>query len=188
MSRNTKWNGAVELHARAAAALEATAAAVPPERWNKPFAPGKWSPAEVVQHLVLAYEVLLRELGGGGGMALRTRWWQRLLLWYTLRPRLLAGKPFPKGARAPREVRPETTEQTQEDARARFVELSARFAGAMEDAHRDRPRTRLTHAYFGAQPLEEVLRFVAAHLRHHDAQLRQTVRPASAAQRHGSEG
>lgn len=171
----------MQRHAQAAAAVEEAAAAIAADGWNTPGAPGKWTCAEIVEHLILAYEVLLRELGGGQGMALRTKRWQRLLLWFTLRPWLLAGKPFPKGARAPREVRPTARNEPQAETLRRFADAGKRFVAEMERANEERPRARLTHAYFGRQPLEEVMRFVAAHLRHHEAQLRGAIVTAPSA-------
>lgn len=165
------WQEAMQLHTVAAADLVRTAEGITSGGWQTPRAPGKWSPAEIVAHLILAYEVLLRELRGGGGMALRTTWWQRLLLHFTVRRRILGGHGFPEGARAPREVRPDGTSLAQTDAISRFRELAAEFEAAMQAARVERPRARLTHAYFGASPLEEALRFCARHLQHHQQQL-----------------
>ncbi len=165
------WQKAMQLHTGAAADLVRTAEAIPSERWHTPRAPGKWTPAEIVAHLILAYEVLLRELRGGGGMALRTTWWQRLLLHFTVRRRILGGRGFPEGARAPREVRPGGTALAQTDAIGRLRALAAEFEAATEAARVERPRARLTHAYFGGSPLEEALRFCARHLQHHHQQL-----------------
>lgn len=169
-ARQRRWNEAVRMHQEAAAELVEAARAVPAEVWQAPREPGKWSPAQVVVHLILAYEVVLRELAGAPGMAVRTRGWQRLLLRFTLRPRLLAGAPFPRGVRAPREVRPEEVREEQAETIARFRVLAGEFEAAVEAAQRQRPQARLTHAYFGAMSLEEGLRFFAVHLRHHQAQ------------------
>ncbi|HEV2130520.1 MAG TPA: DinB family protein [Longimicrobiaceae bacterium] len=170
-SRSKGWQAAMQLHTAAAAELARTAASVPSDQWRTPRAPGKWTPAEILAHLILAYEVLLRELRGGGGMALRTRWWQRVLLHFTVRRRILSGGGFPAGARAPRELGPPDVTLDQNDALERFRELAAEFEAAMETARMERPRSRLTHAYFGARPLEEALGFCARHIQHHHQQL-----------------
>ena len=60
-----------EVAAEHRAAIEAfarTAESVDPAVWNLPRAEGKWTPAQVVQHLILSYEAGLRELDGGAGM------------------------------------------------------------------------------------------------------------------------
>lgn len=166
-----KLPAALREHDLATAELLEAARAVPAERWLRPLSPGKWSPAEVVEHLCLTYETLRAELGGAPGMALRTRGWQRLLLRFTLRPRLLAGGRFPRGVRAPREIRPGELPPEREEGLARFRRCADDFRAAVEVAHAGRPGVRLTHAYFGALPLAEAVRFSAVHVRHHRGQL-----------------
>jgi hypothetical protein len=172
MTRESRWRDAIALHALAAAEMADAAAAVRPERWTMPRGAGKWSPAEEVQHLILAYDVLLRELRDGSGMTVLTppvrRWFLRL----ALLPWLLAGKPFPRGVRAPREVRPGLPEGTQEDVIARFRDRAAEFVAEISAAREQRPRTRLTHAYLGKLDLHQALRFCAQHIRHHQRHFR----------------
>src|SRR5215212_598738 len=100
------WSEVRELHERAAGAAVAAAQRIPPERWAVPIAEGKWTPAEIVEHLTLTYDVFLKQLRGDGGMKIRTAMWMRLVLRAFMMPGILRGKGFPKGARAPREVRP----------------------------------------------------------------------------------
>ena len=61
-------------------------------------AEGKWTPAQIVQHLILGYEAGLRELDGGVGLTVVVPWWKRIALRWTILPRILAGR-FPAGAR-----------------------------------------------------------------------------------------
>lgn len=67
------WGALQADHVASLAAFRAAAAEYPPERWDAPLAPGKWTPAQVAEHLRLSYEVLGRELAGGTGLRLRTR-------------------------------------------------------------------------------------------------------------------
>ena len=48
---------ALTLNRDAAQRFLATARAVPPERWVTPVAPGKWSPAQIVDHVATSTEV-----------------------------------------------------------------------------------------------------------------------------------
>ena len=162
-----KWPEAKELHTRAAAELIAAAERVPAERWLVPRADGKWSPAEVVEHLTLAYEVILRELEGGGGMQIRTKWWQRILLRFTMVPKILRGEGFPSGARAPRETRPSPPTLDQHAAIARFRDLGA----LVEEKAATSDRKKLTHAYFGSASICDSMLLCARHIDHHRAQL-----------------
>lgn len=163
------WTDAERLHTEAVSTLAATAARAPEAQWRDPRTEGKWSPAEIVEHLTITYDVLLRELAGGGGMAIRTSLWQRMLLRVTMVPRILRGDGFPKGARAPREVRPQMPAHGRQQALARFEQRAATFAAAAADARHS--RARLTHAYFGKSSLKNTLVFCARHIEHHRAQL-----------------
>ena len=58
----------MQIHDRAARALIAAAEAVGESRWSEPVAPGKWSAAQILEHLLATYDVVLRELSGGSGM------------------------------------------------------------------------------------------------------------------------
>ena len=162
-----KWDEVIALHDRAAAEFAADAERVDAGRWLTPRAEGKWSPAEVVEHLNRTYDVLLRELAGHGGMAIRTKWWQRILLRFTIVPKILRGDGFPSGARAPRETRPELTTTDQRALVDAFRDRARRFAGETVRARGG----KLTHAYFGRAPIERSVLLCARHIEHHAKQL-----------------
>lgn len=165
-----RWDEAMAAHALEVEAIAAAAARVPPELWTAPRETGKWSRAEVLQHLVLAYDVLLGELRGGSGMKVRTKFLQRWMLRLVLVPRILAGKGFPERAPAPKEVRPQSVETDRGRALATFRERAAEFVAAMEETRSVNPRQRLTHAYFGAFSLGDALTMAVRHLQHHRTQ------------------
>lgn len=173
-SRNA-WAHATGVHAAAADDLVAAVSALPDGAWRRPIAEGKWTPAEIVHHLNLTYDVAIRELEGGAGMAIRTRPWQRILLRATVGRRILRGKGFPRGAPAPREIRPEGDPGTRVEALAGFRERRARFQEAAEKTRAARPDARVTHAYFGPSSLADGVLMVGRHLQHHTAQLRSVV-------------
>jgi len=166
-----QWSRAVDHHASVAAAFAAAAEELEPAAWHRPRAEGKWSPAQITDHLTRPYDVLLRELGGGQGMRIRTRLGQRLVLRLTLMPRLLRGARFPKGVTAPREIRPTDTPADQRDGIALFRQRAAEFEAAARRAYELSPRARLTHAYFGASSVADGVLFCARHIEHHRAQL-----------------
>lgn len=166
-----RWPEIRQIHLDAAAELAASAERIPPERWMSPRAEGKWSPAETVEHLALAYDALLRELAGGPGMAVRTKLWQRVLLRFTMIPKLLRGGRFPAGARAPRETRPQSANPDQKAAVAGFRERAAQFDAQVAAAMTSGRRVRLTHAYFGKAGVAEAMLLCARHVQHHQKQL-----------------
>lgn len=166
-----KFEEAERLHAKAVEELLAAAARIPEARWKTPTAEGKWSPAETLEHLGLTYDVLLHELETGTGMRVVTSRWQRLLLGLTMVPRILRRGAFPRGARAPREVRPQMPAAGQSEAIAAYRAKADRFRSTMLAVRATRPRTRLTHAYFGPSSLTHGFLFNARHIDHHRRQL-----------------
>ena len=166
-----RWEEIRQLHAAVAAELTEAAAAIPADRWLEPRQPGKWSPAEIVEHLTLAYDTLLREMEGGSGMQIRTKLWQRVLLRFTLVPKLLRGGAFPANARAPRETRPAVSNPDQQAAISGFRDRAAKLEAAAVAAMESRRRVRLTHAYFGSAALPEAMLLCARHVQHHQKQL-----------------
>lgn len=164
------WDDLLRSHRAAVADFASAAASVSPEAWTRPRAEGKWSPAEVVEHLALSYAALLGELEGKTPLRVHPPLWRQWLLRLVFLPRLIAGKPFPAGIKAPREIRPAAA-GSQKDAVERFRDLAGRFEEAADAARVERPKLRLTHPFFGALPLARMVGLSAAHTRHHQRQL-----------------
>ena len=159
---------ALRVHGSAVSEFSTAAEAVAPEAWGRPLGEGKWSPAQIADHLNRTYDVLLREVGGAAGMKVRTRSWMRFVLKLTYLPRILRSGWFPAGAPAPPEIRPAKEDlPDQASAVARFRQL----AGEFETAVQERPEARITHTYFGALKLADGVLFCARHIEHHRAQL-----------------
>jgi len=166
-----KWNEIRELHARAAADFAGAAERIPPARWREPLAEGKWCPAELVEHLRLAYDVLQQELEGGPGMRIRTKPWLQIVLRWTVARRILRGGSFPKRAPAPREIRPTLPEHGQDVAIAGFRERAAQFASTTDALMGSGREVGLTHPYFGRAALPESVLMCLRHVEHHRNQL-----------------
>ena len=166
-----KWVTVQKLHADAAERLAVTAENVDPGKWLVPRAQGKWTPAQVVEHLTRVYDVLTNEIDGGPGMKIRVKFWQRMFLRVTVLGRILKGGWFPEGAPAPMETRPGTGIPDQRTAIAEFRARAAQFAAAAANARESGRRVRLTHAYFGAASIERATLLCARHIEHHEKQL-----------------
>ncbi len=163
------WKRAVEEHRDAVRRFVATAEGLGADAWVRPRAPGKWSPAQTAEHLVLAYEAVLRELAGGGGVRPRvTGWRQRVLRWVLL-PHILFHRSFPLRAVSPREIRPPEVHSDRGALLARMRELAARTERELDAARAT--GARATHPYFGALPATPALRFMAVHVEHHLRQI-----------------
>jgi ribosomal protein S12 methylthiotransferase accessory factor YcaO len=166
-----RWQTAASQHDAAVRAFIDTAERLPEERWNAPVAPEKWSPAQITEHLALAYEAVLREITGGPAMAPRAgAWQQRLLRWFVL-PHILFHRKFPRGARAPRETRPLDGNVDRGAALHRLREVAERAQRELWDAERRGMHPSLTHPYFGSIDGLRALRFSAVHVEHHRRQI-----------------
>ena len=87
-------------------------------------------------------------------------------------PHMLFHRTFPRGARAPREVRPEDAPAP--PARAGAGGAALCWASEFErEAARARAggRKHVTHPYFGQIDLRRGMRFAAVHIEHHTRQL-----------------
>ena len=147
----------------------------PGTEWLQPLAPGKWSPAEISSHLIESYQCLRRELGGEAGMRLLGSPLRRWLFRHTILSGILRGRPFPPGARAPRETRPREVQPNPESALAALEAVADGFARELSARCNDR-RLRLSHAYFGPMSSRQSLQLAAIHTRHHARQLEDAAR------------
>ena len=152
-------------------AFAATADSFPDAKWHAPRQAGKWSAAEITVHLIKAFEAGERELKGGGPMQMRLAGWKLLYArWIVLR-RMLKTRAFPTGARAPRETRPEDALPGRTEAVKLFRAAAASFERATAAAYETRPRTTLTHPYFGGMGLADSVLLAAIHIEHHHKQI-----------------
>ncbi|MGH9369271.1 MAG: DinB family protein [Thermoanaerobaculia bacterium] len=160
---------ALEEHRAALAAFVRRASEVPPEGWRRSPAPGKWSPAEITEHVTLAVEKLHLELQGEPPMKVILSPWVRLYLRWMILPGILRTGRFPPGARAPREIRPSEPAAPQLEALRRLEAAHARFEAAC--AEPSAAGRFLTHPYFGPLPIARYHRLLARHAQHHGRQL-----------------
>ena len=163
------FSEAVALHRAAVEECVAAFAAVPFDAWNRPLAPGRWSPAEIAEHLAIAYGPPLAELSGGTGFTVRVAWWKRRALRWGVLPEILNGG-FPAGAPAPREIRPRRAASSPAEASRTLCANAERFLATLAEARTDR-RVRLTHPYFGKLRPAQTVMLLTSHALHHRRQL-----------------
>jgi DinB superfamily len=168
VARSTAFDRAATVHRQAVEATARVVEAEDPASWTIAPDAEKWSPAEIAQHLILSYEVVLSELEGGEGFRVVLPWWKRAPLRWTVLPRILRGK-FPRGAPSPKESRPRGGPASPDEAARRLREIAGEFERRLAAAHAERD-VRLAHSYFGKLRAPEMLRLAAAHVSHHRAQ------------------
>lgn len=176
MSADSRWRAALAEHRAAIEAYAAAIRALDPSAWTRPVAEGKWTPAQITEHLTLGYRAFLREARGEGGMKMKVFGLRlRLLRWFLL-PHILFHRSFPSGAVSPREIRPAEGSADRDAAVAELLATAAEAERGMEAA-RERPGAVLTHPYFGGIPLARGLKFAAVHVEHHTRQVREAATP-----------
>jgi len=165
-----RWNAAADEHEVALAAYLDTAARLGADAWERPWGEGKWTPAEVTEHLTRAYEALLMELREGRAMELKMAPWRRTLTRWILLPHILFHRSFPIRAPSPREIRPKEVRGGRDIALQALRAQGEMFVREL-GAARLQGHAGLTHPYFGKVEPIKVLRFVGIHIEHHRKQI-----------------
>lgn len=169
--RSERLAALLEDHSAAVDEFFHRAAQVTSARWNTPRADGKWTPAQEVRHVTLAYEAFISELEGGTGLKLVGTPLKRALWRFLGLGSVLLRKRLPRGARSPREIRPPEGPYDQAGLLADFRDRSTRFEAIYRDVLAKNPEKRVSHPYFGALDLVDALKLAAVHTRHHAAVL-----------------
>jgi hypothetical protein len=165
-----RWDEAVDEHRTALAAFIDVAEQLTEAAWSAPWGPGKWTRAEVAEHLSLTYELALHELATGEGLRVKvTGVRQRLLRWIVM-PHILFHRSLPIRVTAPREARPAPVTAPRAAVLRRLRELGVRWEREMESAIRA-GGGGLTHPYFGIIPPLKAMRLMAIHIEHHTRQV-----------------
>ncbi len=162
--------GRFAAHRAAVERFLATAGGVADTAWAARPRPDKWSPGHVVEHVLLTYEAMLRELQGGVGMRLRSSWWRRLVIRLRYLPAVLKEGRLPSGAPAVREIRPGDAVRDRPELLHVLRERTTQFDETLASAAQ-RGGVKLTHPFFGRLGAGEALALLAAHTEHHRRQL-----------------
>ena len=158
-------------HAAAVADFLDAARAIPDDAWERPLSSGRWSPAQVAEHVRLAYVIIQNELAGGTGLRIRTPWWLRTLLRWKLLPQILATGKLPAGAKASSEIRPGNGPFPR-TALLDALQVAANVAEESIVRRWDERGAGITHHVFGHVALPRAMRFLTVHTAHHTRQLR----------------
>lgn len=162
--------GNADASRRFAAAVER----MPPGAWATPIAAGKWTPAQITEHVAIAFEVAGRALRGESGIPGLPRIVRPLVRSLFLR-RVLKTKAFPRNAKGPKVFAPSASPPPAPQVIERLRRAESELEAAV-NALRNEGRSTIEHPAFGRISVEEYLELNAIHTRHHMAQL-----PAGAA-------
>lgn len=170
IEKDVIWQEVDQQHLDAVQAFVDAASKVPPDRWMRPVGEGKWSPAEITEHLKLVYETSLSEMKDGIGVKIKTGWLLQRFLRLAILPRILKTGNFPNGAKAPQEMRPAIINKDQQKALARFSSLAGEFQSDLVK-RKEATGKILTHHVFGDLNAVEGMRLLTLHIIHHQKQL-----------------
>jgi hypothetical protein len=165
-----QWPAVAQGHAAALESFIQQASAINDARWLAPTDEGKWSPAEITEHVRLVYEVLHRELTGGEGLAPRVGGFLRAIFRRVFLPRILKSGRIARKVRAPKEIVPLNFERDRNRALARLREDAERFEKTLA-GRSGTGQPCVSHHLFGSFDAETGLRFVTIHLENHRRQL-----------------
>lgn len=149
------------------------ARAVPTAKWTTPRAPGKWSPAQVAEHVTFSYEQSLSMARGTYvGPPAVPRFTQLLARWLFL-PVLFKRERFGKGLQAPDFIRPTDSPPSPTTLLNRLEAAAHDLETDLVAASNDKGPT-IGHPVFGHLPLAHLVHFLAIHTNHHRPQISQT--------------
>ena len=169
-SLGARWDDVAEEHRAALAAFLDTAEGLREDAWSAPWGPGKWTRAQVAEHLSLTYELAIREITTGQGIRVRVTGVKQRLLRWVIMPHILFHRSLPMRVVSPRESRPAEVTAPRAQVLRRLRELGERYEAEMERAI-EAGGGSLTHPYFGTIPPIKAMRFMAVHIEHHTRQI-----------------
>lgn len=150
------------------AAVDELMATAERAEWNRPRAPGKWSAAQVVEHVARSLEEAANAVANRPTKLPTLPRFVRPIAGWMFRRILRTGKfPRSKTSRALNPMSSDTTPASPEEGRQRLEAALALF----ERECRTRAGRPVDHISFGRLSVEEYVRFVELHTRHHARQI-----------------
>ena len=136
--------------------------------WALPRAPGKWSPSQIVEHVARSLEESANMAAGRQSKFPKLPAVVHPFVRGLLFKRVLRKAAFPK-ARTNKAMNPASGPATPVEGRVRLEIAHQKFAEACRQtaSHGERMQTTI----FGAVPVEDYVRFMELHTRHHGKQM-----------------
>ena len=137
-------------------------------RWSVPAAPGKWSPAQVTEHVARSLEEAALDMTGQRSKLPNLPSPLRFVARKLLFERVLVRGAFPR-AKTNKAMNPDTGPESPAAARLRLNAAWRAFAEACNA--RSAASAVAASRTFGAVPLADFVQFQEIHTRHHRAQM-----------------
>jgi len=140
----------------------------PGPAWTAARAPGKWSPSQIVEHVARSLEESANMAAGRPSKFPRLPSVIHPVVRSLLFKRVLRKAGFPK-AKTNKAMNPASGPATPAEGRARLETAHQKFDEACRHIASHGERMRTTN--FGAVPVEDYVRFMELHTRHHGKQM-----------------
>jgi hypothetical protein len=151
-----QWAKTIQRHRTAIAGYLQTASRIDEQVWRLPVKAEKWTPAQITEHLILTYQITLKQIRGGQGIKPHYNFLLRPILRLVVLPGIFRERQLPGGAKAPQEIMPEDSKMPRETALKQLKDLSVEFETEILSRRSDE-KLRLTHHVFGQiKPLKGV--------------------------------
>ena len=136
--------------------------------WASPRAPGKWSPSQIVEHVARSLEESANMAAGRPSKFPKLPAVVHPIVRGLLFKRVLRKAVFPR-AKTNKAMNPASGPATPAEGRVRLETAHQKFGDACRQAasHGEPMRTTI----FGAVPVEDYVRFMELHTRHHGKQM-----------------
>jgi hypothetical protein len=136
--------------------------------WTSPRNPGQWSPSQIVEHVARSLEESAKMADGRPSKFPTLPAVIQPLLRHLLFKRVLKKAAFPK-AKTNKAMNPADGPSTPAEGRARLLEAHQKFEESCRHIFLTGGGMRTT--IFGVVPVEDYIRFVELHTRHHLKQM-----------------
>ena len=140
--------------------------------WTAPRAPGKWSPSQIVEHVARSLEESANVAAGRPSKFPKLPAVVHPVVRTLLFKRVLKNEGFPK-AKTNKAMDPASGPATPAEGRARLAMAHKAFEEACRELALRGERIRTT--IFGAVSVEDYVRFMEIHTRHHNKQIADRV-------------
>lgn len=138
--------------------------------WQTPVAAEKWTPAQITEHLIETYQLVVNQARGGPGLRVQTGFLLQKILRLLILPRIYRTRRLPGGAKSPKELLPTDSGQTRQEALRQLLEVGDKFEETIWSLRED-DTFRLKHHIFGEIEIVKATEFIAIHTEHHGRQL-----------------
>jgi hypothetical protein len=180
MRMATSWSALISQHEASISDLRETASQISARLWLEPVKEDGWTPAQILRHINQVYEVMLKQISmfnegkENQAVKLRTGWFTRTLLRWTIFRSIMNKRTIPGGAKSPREFRPGEVTADAATLTDQLQDLAQQLTQQLEPL-KDNAHFSVNHHLFGKLNAREAFRFITIHNEHHLKQLQSVL-------------